>query len=301
MNQEILLDTGGTLYYDVPGGRPSAATATIYNPDGTSITSPTVTNDPTNTTLHNAASAGHTSIHVTSATGIEIRRRYLLTNPSGQSEWVRAKAISGTTITLFDALAYAHTSDSTLVGTRLTAPVTSGNAATLAEGYEIRWSVTVDSESHVYVDQWDVVRQIWPDPLLAQWEFRRQMGDLALDLSESIADRGEDFRDSVEEAVTGVKTDILVRGLHHNRFRSHSEFKRPVAWRVVLDWAARGENVPNIWQAEGAQAWIDHVEKQYHECLTTALNTARSYDEDESGVVNEHEREKAWGFARLRR
>lgn len=301
MNQEIIKGTGGTLAYDVQQGRPASASATIHKPDGIQIATPSVTIDTATTTLDDSYAAGVLQIGVDSGTGINVRRRYLLTNSSGQSEWVRCRAINGTTVDLFEELAYAHTTASTLVGTRITCPVSAANADTLDEGYEVRWSYTVDSVDYVTVDQYDVVRIKWPEPVMAQWEFTRLLGQLAADINEAIAYSGEDFRDSVEVATEDLKTDILARGFHHNRFRSHNEFKSAIAWRVVLNWADRGENVPSIWQAEGADRWIDHVRERYNERLTTALNTARSFDADESGVVDESERVKRWGVIRITR
>jgi hypothetical protein len=257
--------------------------------------------DAVNTTSAHNYNKPVTSVQVSDVSGFVVRRRYLLTNPSGQSEWIRVKAISGTTLTLFEGTAYDHTTASTIVGTRVSVAVTAGNAATVDEGYEIRWSYTVAGSDYVTVEQWDVVRNIWPSPVMAQWEFARLVGQLAAEINEAIEYQGEDFRDSIDVATDDLKTDIMARGLHHNRFRSHVEFKSAIAWRCVLNWADRGENIPAAWQAEGAERWIEHVRERYAERLSTALNTARSYDADESGVIDEGERARRWGAIRVTR
>ena len=300
MNSEIRLDEGGTLEYDAPEGRASSATAKIHDPAGTQIAAPSVTIDATNTTLGGTAAAGATSITVASATGIEAGRRYLLDNDDNQPEWVYVKGVSGTTVTLHEPTGYDHTASSTFVGTRLSLSVSAANAGTLYEGCEVRWSYVVDSSTYKPITQYDVVRTLWPEVILVPFEFRRYAGEMASEAMESDIGSGLDFSDEIALATEDVRRDILARGYRPALFRSHDEFKHPIAERVLYRWARRGEALPAVWQ-DDPTGWIDMRREAYGDALTDALNTTRSYDEDESGAVTEAERVSKLGVIRLRR
>ena len=298
LHQEIVKDVGGTLTHDAVEGRASAATCTLRKPDTSTLATPTVTIDAVNTTLNGAASAGDTTVTLTSASGAAVGRSYLLTS-LGRSEWFRVRAINGAVLTLMDPLAYAHADSSPVVGTRMTFPVTAGNAATLGEGYEYHLTYTVDSVQRVVVEQWDVVRQVWPEAIVAAWEFRRMAGELGEALMEATARTGEDFAVEIANATEDVRGDLLSRyRVKPSRLRAWAAFKPAVVWRVLLNWANLGENVPGLYQ-ETPERWQEHAQGEYDRRLQQALNVARAYDTDETGSVSDAERRRTVGVARL--
>jgi len=299
-NQEILLDVGGVLVFEAPYGRASSATCTINKPDGTSIAAPTVTIDACNTTVSTTASAGATELRLAAGTGVTVGRSYLANNGENQAEWIKVKAISGTTLTLYEPLrfAYASSGDS-VVGTRLTAPVSAVNCGTLDEGYEWRISATIDGTAYVWVEQYDVVRSLWPERLVEAWEIQAYLGDLASTVNRSRTDSGDHLA-AIEAATERVRIGLMERGLKPSRFRSFAEFKRPVAMALALGWAENGWGIPGPYQDQPLE-WLEHRKELYVDALTTAMNTVRSYDDNESGNVDSTERTRQIGWVRLRR
>lgn len=139
--------------------RPSAAgSATVKDASGaTLLASPTVTLDTVNTTLSGAASAGATTLALTSATGVTVGRRYLVGGAeSVGGETVTVTALSGTTATLARKLRRAQASGATFAGTRMTVALTSACTTTVQEGCRVEW--TDPDTADVLVFDFDVVR-----------------------------------------------------------------------------------------------------------------------------------------------
>ena len=290
---------GGTLTYEAPYGRASSATCSINKPDGTAIDTPTVTIDTADTTISLAATAGDLSLQVASATGITAGRAYLIDNSENQREWVRIKQVSSTSLTLYEPLQYTYANADTFVGTRLTAPVSAANSDTVDEGYEWRITATIDSTSYVWIEQYDVVRNVWPERLVEPWELPDYLGDLVTSANRYATDTGGHLGGLVT-ATERVRTSLLERGLKPSRFRSHVEFKRSVALALALQWAENGWAIPGVYQ-DNPKEWLDERREQYVKALVTAMNTARSYDANESGNVDASEAASQIGWIRLRR
>ena len=306
MNADVLVSVGGDLTFDCPQGRPSGTpTCTLTKPDGTTLATPTVTNDPVNTTINATASAGATALTLADASSVVAGRRYLVTNALGNpAEWVHVKAVASNVVTLHEPVAYAYVATDTFVGTRLTVTVDSADIdgdAFISEGYEARWVYIVGS-TYRPATQWDVVRYLWPPTgeLAAQWEFKRHTLGVYDEDSEAIGAGGLDWSDDLFIADQDMRRDMLARGTHHSRFRSHDEFKRPMFERVLLNWARAGVNTPSIYQDVPAE-WLDLRNKSYVSALSDALNTARSYDGNQDAVVSAAEKKNKLGTMRFRR
>jgi hypothetical protein len=89
---------------------------------GYGVAAPQSTPAPASTTLSASSNVGATTISVTSATGIVVGQQIVI-DSAGNQEFRLVSVVSGTTITLADALVYAHAS---------AAPVLSGTTTTLS-------------------------------------------------------------------------------------------------------------------------------------------------------------------------
>ena len=302
MNKQIRYSSGGTLVFDPPQhGRPSAATVSIYDPNGAEhvAPAPTVTIDSVNTTLNGAASEGDTSLTLTSAAGIVVGRYYDLEASDGRVERFRAAAVSGAVVTLAEELGGAYADGSAVTGNRLTATIASGDADPLDEGYEARWSYTIDATAYYANTLFDVVRSPWPDVVLRPHEFRQYTPGLSGPHNEASYFGSVDFGDELEIATERVRVDIAARGMRPDLFRSFDHFKRPIAYAVIVIWAEAGINMPAAY-VDQPELWLETRREVYARALDDALNVTRSYDADDSGTVTDSEREKRLGILRWR-
>ena len=117
---------------------------------------------------------------------------------------------------------------------------------------------------------------------------------------ENIELAGTDFEDDIRAATSTLKAHIMERGYHPARFRSHEEFKRPLALLILLELSKRGEGIPRVWR-DIPEQYLDVCALNYREALNTSLNTNRSYDADESGVVSASEKKAKLGVIKVTR
>lgn len=117
---------------------------------GFGVAAPNAT--PTSTTLSAGSSAGATSITVTSGTGFAIGQQVVV-DTGGYQEFRLISAVSGTSITLADALTYAHMSGATVTtGTTTTLSASSTAGATTvtvtsATGISVGTIIQIDVNS----------------------------------------------------------------------------------------------------------------------------------------------------------
>ena len=119
--QEFALDrVGQRLGFFADEGRPSATpSVAIADSSGAVITAGAttyVTQSAVNTTIAASVAAGAESLVVTSATGINVGDRYLMTNKVPQTEWIEVESIASTTIGLTRPLALDYTTLATNYG-----------------------------------------------------------------------------------------------------------------------------------------------------------------------------------------
>ena len=302
MIQQVKLDVGGTLVFEPSqAGTPSSATAAVYDAGGAvHITpAPTVSIDSVNTTLSHTEAVGQTTVRLASATGVEVGRYYSITSADGPVYWVRVASISSNTVTLFEPLPRAFAAGDAFEGNRLTVAIAAASATPLDEGYELRLSYAIDSETYYANITFDVVRSPWPESILAPWQFRQLVPNLAGGWLERTDADGLQFADEIANATERVREDIIDRGFRPDLFRSFDSFRRVVALRVCMQWAEDGVNIPDTFQ-DVPQEWLDERQEQYITALQRALNTAKSYDADDSGAVTDDERAKKIGARRIR-
>lgn len=295
---------GGTLVFDPPqAGHPSSATAAVYDAGGAvHITpAPTVSIDSVDTTLAHNEAEGQNTVRLTSTTGVEVGRYYSITSADGPVIFVRVASIDSAhdTLTLFEPLPRAFEAGDAFEGNRLEVDISSEAATPLDEGYELRLEYVIDSQSYYANVTFDVVRSPWPAQILAPHQFRQLVPNMSGAYLERTEADGLQFADEIANATERVREDIIDRGYRPDLFRSFDSFRRAVALRVVLQYAEDGVNIPETYQ-DVPQDFLDEKQEQYVQALTRALNTAKSYDANDSGVVTDTEREKKIGARRIR-
>lgn len=281
MLTQLQLSVDGVVVFDPPQvGRPSSPTCAVYNPAGTSVSTPTPTVGSVNTTLSQAAAIGASTITVSSATGIAARQTLLLTDTDGERDWVRVRSVSGSVVTLFERLKSAFTSGSTLQSCRLSVTVPSASIGTIDEGYELRWAYTIDGTVYRAQTRFDVVRSLWPEVIGSTMRLRRYAPGLLTQARED--GTVSDYLDDLEAATERVRREIRARGRDPSRFRGFAAFEDCVYQAVVLKLAEQGDIVPRSFTPE---AWLQEQRGSFDHLLSLALQTTRDYDENQDGTV----------------
>ena len=236
--QELIYSVNSqTLYFDPPEGQATGTpTVTVYgatNDDDAgseAATTGACSVDSVSTTF--TANLGDTEITVADATSITRKRRYIVANPAGETEWAEIKSVSGTTIGLRQPLKNDYSSGSTLKGCRLSIAVSNTWAATKAKisdildptgrgwrtdmdsdtwvagasGYRVRWSYTVGGVATIGVSFFDLVRYQAKNlvtPLDVDRRFPGWLDRLPTDYQE---DQGQAL---IDEAFQAIKMDAL--------------------------------------------------------------------------------------------
>lgn len=139
--QTLYVDAAGKLLFRFPEGRPTAATLSIVQKDGSALTTAvTDTNiityiaDPNiSTTLSVAASRYDETITLTAVSGAGVtfypEESYIIDGGTAYAEWVRVKAINTSTkvVTLYEPLERDHANAAAFQSTTLYYTVTTGN------------------------------------------------------------------------------------------------------------------------------------------------------------------------------
>lgn len=241
-HQEIIFALAGQSFeYDVPEGRPDdspAAAVQVFlqlsQDDGPPVlaTTGSVAIDAVNTTLSAPAAARATSVTLTAVDNMQRRRRYLMTAPNGETEWVQVVGIdTGTKIVkLRRPLTNAFANGSSFASTRLSIGVDASwdsNTSNLTDilgvewhtdrlnhkewlagyvGYRLRWTYSVAGVAQLGVGYADLVRYQAKNlitPLDVDARFPGWIDRLPTDCRE---DQGALF---IEEAFRALKMDAI--------------------------------------------------------------------------------------------
>ena len=301
MNQQIRKDAGGTLEFYPPQGRVTGTpTYSLLDADGTALaTGLSSSVDSVNTTFSHTEAAGQTALSLTTTANITVGEWYTITNALGQSESVRVvKVDSGSAATVAEPIEHTYSAADTLEGTKLSLSVSAANAATLGTEYSAQVTYTVDGTEYIERVFYDVVISPWDKPLLSYSDVKRILGSLARPELELKRRRGLGYIDERKAAQELVRLDIMDRDLRPDLFLSAEPFKRAIAYRIVLQWAEEGRNIPSVYQ-DDPDAWEDKRRDIYDEHLTKALNQARVYDANEDDGISEAEATARRGSIRI--
>lgn len=279
-HQEIVYSvTGQSFYYDPPEGRPSGTpTVAVHlsdvDDDGLleSATTGACSVDSVNTTLGASATHGDDSITLTSATGVTVGRRYLLTTLGGTREWIEVLALVGTAATLRRPLQNDHTTGSTFQGCRISIDVDSTWVASKNKltnwdaglaGYRLRWSYVVDSTTRIGASYADLTRYplatlVTPldvDAMSPGWIDR-----LPPDYQ---ADQGAAL---VTEASQAVRMDAMADG-HVLRLVRNTEVLRELVIKRAIWMATEHAAVAGAANTDARQVAKDAYDRRYAQLL----------------------------------
>jgi hypothetical protein len=275
--QHITYEKATTVEINIPTPPSSTQTVSLYTGDGAAIfEDQSATASTISTTLSAGAAVGATSIAVTSATGITPGRRFNVgTAATEQVEECRCESISGTTVTLWTKLLFAHASGATVKGTRLTYSVSAANAATLFWDGRLEW--TVDT-STLYVQA----------ACCTKYPFRTNMAtkqDL-LDENPHTPDLLDADMDPQRLVIKGAE-DVIKRVAALTNGRAHSfigsvQFTDAVVYAAWMRYYRRlpGEEAERLYERYSATLASE---------LETLMAGVTYRDADQDGVVEEAE------------
>ena len=283
------------IYFYPQEGRPSATPSVqIKDQYGSTVTASStsyVTQDTVNTTVSVAGAKNATSLTLTSVSGIEFRKSYLITNSLSQREWVRIYSInSSTKVVEFDEpLEFAHDISATFVSTMFYRTLQSSEIDSLEELYRARASYVVNGITYIQEIPFDVVLTPLVNPLTVEYIKKRRPGIMRREPSST---RGSDLADLREAA-----WDEVMKGI-----RSHQDGWRPallktpddieswalaefdkIAWENGISTVLRGE-----WSGIDA---IEHLENKVSRLANKSLSSLKfmDFDDDDSRSDDEIE------------
>lgn len=160
---ELKYDSSTTVsHFDAEGLVPTAATCTVYRPDGTVLSSPTVTISSINTHANSPSNA--TMLDLDSITGVTVGTKLAVTS-YGVTYVCTVSRIDGTHAYLQEALPIAPVNNDTVKGITMTASVPAAGTGAIGGNYRIAWSYSNVSTSRQAAYQAAVVRWAWTAPV----------------------------------------------------------------------------------------------------------------------------------------
>lgn len=246
--QSLYKDVAGTLYFEIPEGRVTAALLTITKADGTALTTPVSAVDiksnfaapAVDTTLNGAVLKDATVLTVVSVTGITPEYSFLLDAGLAVQEWAKVKAVNGTakTVTLCRPLERGHDNGTKLQSTALYYDVVAGNNDSVMQLNKASLLYTVSSQVYrrnylydVKLNQWlptlTEVRLFDAYPRARQWGYSEQKG----------------FDAQIREAARRVRSQMFLLGkdiddLVDGRSAEDAHLAATI-WVIVDNWAQK--------------------------------------------------------------
>ena len=285
--QDIVFgETGQSLVWDAPEGRPSAVTdVQVFamasgdsSTEEAAVAAGAVETNP-NTTVDAVSGIGQTDprkVNLTATTGIERGRSYLLTDDnSGLSEWVEVMdVVSADYVMLRDPLVNAYSVGATFQSTRITAAVDATWVADTSNisddqdvfpGYRVRWTYTAGGVKRTHHTDFDLVRypaghSVLPAAVEAKYPgFRQRLPQLhQIDEARRLIDQAhEDFR-----------WDLADVNIDDARLRSVDAVNRAVILRFGL---AMAEMLVLAGRVDTAA--VERASKEYHAFLDKVFRT----------------------------
>lgn len=245
--------TGQTLVWDAPEGRPDTVTSVAVYPastgdDGTaeSATTGSATVETNPDTTFDAASgdgqADPRKCNLTATTGIVVGRQYLVTNSTGETEWVEVREIASADYVIArNPLANAYAASDTFESTRISISVDSTWIADEANisadsdpnpGYRVRWVYVKDSVTYVHDDYFDVVRYSGEDDVTPEDVDAESPGWINRLPTYHREDRGARL---IDAAADDVHFDFFRYGFDDSMVRNREVKRKLVIKRAVLN------------------------------------------------------------------
>lgn len=269
--QDIVYGVSGqSIYLDVPEGRPSAATVTIYrdeDSDENSGLSDAVSGSPSvdsfSTTFDGNAGAGQSNpklLPLASPNSAVIGRQYLATTAAGSKEWVEITALtSGVSLLARTPLMNAYVNGDTFVSARVTQTLATAwlqDLANISDGgiddrYRARWVVTVGGVVHRHYTYFRLVRMVRGHSVRPADIERLLPGFLRQLPTDHRVDRGAAL---IDEAYAEVAVELQQEGFRPDELRDNDLVNTLVKNKAIaLVWNARAFSGGSIELAQLAQ------------------------------------------------
>lgn len=289
-----ILEDRATAIEFVPPHRPTSATVVFKSADGTTLASPTVTPDATNTTLGTVTSSTVAAIN---AAVVPRRQYWWVSSEAGAHEsLVRCARYAAGVMTLeAPPPGNALTSGDAIKGARLVATIP--DTATVERGLNFRaeWTVTcADSVVRIYQQAVHVVRCLFDDAVSVDAASRY----LANAFPAMHVDRPFGyFAELARRASARVERKLLASHRYQHLVGDSGVFADAGLVALRIELAHEGLIPP-------AYDLASYVAKAEDEDLPKAINEALAscwYDEDDDGVASELEKPGIFTITAVRR
>lgn len=288
---QLLKGVAGSIWFDAPEGRASAATVSIVAADGTALPTPVVaaaaTVDAVTTTIASWSASTPAQATLAAITNIVIGRSYLITNHLGESAPVTVKGVdtAGKVVYFWHPLPFPIVGAACpFVGTRLSFAVVAANTATAKLNFVATWAYTVGS-AYRRETLYDVCRMV-PYMQATHAGLKKYAQGLVSAWEISATPQGS-WLPWLEEAWEEILTEIEAKGNRANAMMDMGQMERVTYERVLLALAER--TFLPVAYADQPDTWIKLRRDRYAAAMQTLLQCATVYDEDEDGVVETDE------------
>lgn len=283
--QYLLEDKSGTVFFDVPRARPSAATVTVKTsgngdiPD-TAVEGENATIDTFQRTVKTWVATAPRDIELNTGTGTpEVGRRYLARTYEDRRETVIISAVDSDDIEISDSLPWSLAAGDYIESTRISYAL---SAAQLADRglFRCEWTYTVDSEVRIAETLFRTVKALPYNPASAAG-LRSMEPELVEEWDEFVTRNGS-WAERVDIAWAKVLQEIEGRkvvddpsgGPIIDKIVDWSQAEESVYRRVIYDMAPRKR--PNQdWEASD---WVRHCQAEYKRALEHWLSSVRWMD-----------------------
>lgn len=273
MIQVIRKGHGGTVWTDFVGRQSGSCSVDVYNDQGAHlVTSGVGVPDSVNTTITAEALAGDTQLAVSSASGIQGGRRYLI-----GGEEVGVKSVSGATLTLWAPLERNHDAGVAFQGVRVSYVVLAGAAAAAwADGYVV---FTADDGTE-QTEALHCSLHTFPDAMISGYDTRQVMPAQDKALSANL-----DLDLAYRAARDNFLIDLGGKAVAYSHL-GVAQFRRLVSMRFWLD---RALEFGLAWSAD-----MTEFEKTYQRLIDKVVSVS-PVDADGDGKTTQGPEKHALG------
>lgn len=272
IDNELQFDASTSVYhFDAEGFVPTAATLTVYRPDGTALASPAVTLSAISTTV--AAGSSETALVVASSAGITAGTKLAVT--SGSVVYVvTVSRLDGSTLHLQDALPLVVDVGSSVKGLLMSATVAAAGTSSIGANYRLVWDYSAGAgNARTASYPASVVRWRWNAPVSG--------ADVRSVLTNTYQERkSEAFCDRVAQLVNErIRGAIQRTGRRPWLYLSGLVFGEAARQGIRYALAEEG-----VYPGGDAISALRELRFAFDDAIASAL-TAAAYDENADGSV----------------
>ena len=251
--------------------------ASVVDGSGSVIASPAVTQDAVATTIASASNAY--TLTLTSTTGVSVGSPYLVTH-DGSTAVCTVDNVSGSVVSLTEALPWQPVADDTFEGLRLSCTIPSAATAKRGTHYAVIWTDAAD-DTREQRTVFHVVRRAFLPPITAQ-DVRRLVttrwpADVLLTTQ---------YDELVDTVTAELRDELLAAGVYAHAYIDPGPF-RPVA-RVIARRLLAIEH--GLFPANRDPAeYLDALDRERQQMLSRVFGSIVARDADDDGETDADE------------